>query len=134
MLISQMARHAQGLRMIYAACFCGAFCTHLHVALLHGLNWDYGGVAPVTRLYWTSLLFIDPLVALLLLAAPRTGLALSVAVIVTDVAHNSWFALSHPIRLELYLSQIAFLLFVVATVRFAWQRAPRRRGECRGTT
>lgn len=78
-----------------------------------------GGVPPLTRNYWSSLLFIDPL----LLVMPRAGLILCVAVIVTDVAHNSWFALHQPIRMELYLSQIVFLLFVVFAVRTAWRGA-----------
>jgi hypothetical protein len=53
---------------------------------------------------------------------PRaSNAALCVAVIVTDVVHNSWFALRHPIRMDLYLSQTVFLLFVAFTVRTAWQ-------------
>ncbi|PQV51955.1 hypothetical protein [Paraburkholderia sp. BL21I4N1] len=115
------------LRVIYALCLCGATWTHLQVALTHGLWWDYGGAAPLTRVYWTSLLFIDPLTALLLLVAPVAGLILCVAVIVTDVAHNSWFALHHPIRMDLYLSQIVFLLFVLSTVRSAWRGVVRAR-------
>ncbi|WP_434106892.1 hypothetical protein [Paraburkholderia caffeinilytica] len=101
------------------------------MALVHGLSWDYGGAAPLTRIYWTSLLFIDPLTALLLLVAPGVGLILCVAVIATDVGHNSWFALHHPIRLDLYLSQIVFLLFVAFTVRTAWRGATRRSAALR---
>ncbi|MFL9916772.1 hypothetical protein PQR75_15540 [Paraburkholderia fungorum] len=93
------------------------------MALIHGLWWDYGGAAPLTRIYWTSLLFIDPLTALLLLWRPKAGLILCVAVIVSDVVHNSWFALHHPIRVDLYLSQVVFLLFVACTVRTVWQGA-----------
>ena len=100
--------------------------THLQVALIHGLGWDYGGAAPLTQIYWTSLLFIDPLTVLLLLLSPRAGLILCVAVIFTDVVHNSWFALHYPIRLDLYVSQIAFLLFVAFTVRTAWRGAASR--------
>jgi xanthine/uracil permease len=65
--------------------------------------------------------------SLLLLIAPAAGLILCVAVIVTDVAHNSWFALHHPIRMDLYLSQIVFLLFVAFTVRTAGRGAVNRR-------
>jgi hypothetical protein len=127
MRLPDIRRRSFYLRVIYALCLAGATWTHLHVALLHGLDWDYGGAAPFTRIYWTSLLFIDPLTALLLLALPRAGLILCVAVIVTDVAHNSWFALHHPVRVDLYLSQIAFLLFVAFTVRTAWRGAASRR-------
>lgn len=125
--IQNIARRSFYLRLIYALCLCGATWTHLQVALAHGLGWDYGGVAQLTRIYWTSLTFIDPLAVLLLLVVPRVGLIVCVAVIVTDVAHNSWFALHNPIRLDLYLSQIAFLLFVACTVRTAWRGAAVRR-------
>jgi hypothetical protein len=127
MNIQNVVRRSFYLRVIYALCLCGATWTHLQVALAHGLAWDYGGVAPFTRIYWTSLLFIDPLAALLLVVMPRAGLIACVAVIVSDVAHNSWFALHHPVRLDLYLSQIAFLMFVAFTVRTAWRGAAVRR-------
>lgn len=126
MRISNLERYSLYLRLIYVLCLCGATWTHLHVALVHGLWWDYGGAAPLTQIYWTSLLFIDPLTVLLLLLSPAAGLILCVAVIVTDVVHNSWFALHHPIRMDLYLSQIAFLLFVATTVRIAWRGAASR--------
>ena len=126
MCISNPVRRSFYLRLIYALCLCGATWTHLQVALIHGLGWDYGGAAALTQIYWTSLLFIDPLTVLLLLLSPRAGLILCVAVIVTDVVHNSWFALHYPIRLDLYVSQIAFLLFVAFTVRTAWRGAAGR--------
>jgi hypothetical protein len=127
MRLPDICRRSLCLRVIYALCLAGATWTHLQVALLHGLDWDYGGAAPFTRIYWSSLLFIDPLTALLVLVVPRAGLILCVAVIATDVAHNSWFALHHPVRVDLYLSQIVFLLFVAFTVRTAWRGAASRR-------
>jgi hypothetical protein len=131
MRIPNLERRSFYLRLIYALCLCGATWTHLQVVLVHGLSWDYGGAAPLTRIYWTSLLFIDPLTALLLLLSPGAGLILCVAVIVTDVVHNSWFALHHPIRTDLYLSQIVFLLFVAFTVWTAWRGAVSRSAALR---
>ncbi|RKE34893.1 hypothetical protein B0G76_0925 [Paraburkholderia sp. BL23I1N1] len=131
MHIQGIERRSFYLRVIYALCLCGATWTHLQVALIHGLWWDYGGAAPLTRIYWTSLLFIDPLTALLLLLSPRAGLILCVAVIVTDVVHNSWFALHHPILVGLFVSQIVFLLFVAFTVRTAWRGAVSRSATLR---
>jgi hypothetical protein len=131
MRIPNLERRSFYLRLIYALCLCGATWTHLQVVLVHGLSWDYGGAAPLTRIYWTSLLVIDPLTALLLLLSPGAGLILCVAVIVTDVVHNSWFALHHPIRTDLYLSQIVFLLFVAFTVWTAWRGAVSRSAALR---
>lgn len=133
MSIHPPERRAFYLRVLYALCLAGATWTHLQVALAHGLWWDYGGAAPLTRIYWTALLFIDPLSAWLLLAKPDVELILCVAVIVTDVVHNTWFALHHPIQLGLYVSQIVFLLFVVSTVRTAWQGAAAARSALRVT-
>ncbi|MCX4146637.1 MULTISPECIES: hypothetical protein [Paraburkholderia] len=131
MRIQDIERRSFYLRLIYALCLCGATWAHLQAALVHGLWWDYGGAAPLTQIYWTSLLFINPLTVLLLLLSPRAGLILCVAVIVTDVVHNSWFALHHPIRMDLYVSQIAFLLFVAFTVRTAWRGAASRAAALR---
>jgi hypothetical protein len=118
-------KHSLCLRVVYALCLAGGTLTHLQVALAHGLWWDYGGAALVTRVYWTALLFLDPLAAVRLLMKPRLGLIACVSIIVTDVLHNTWFALHNPARMDLYLSQIAFLLFVALTVRAAWKGAPR---------
>lgn len=97
------------------------------MALVHGLDWNRDGVTGLTRIDWRSLLVIDPLTALLLYAIPRARLILCVAVIVTDSAHNSWFTLHHPVCMNLYLSQIGFLLFVAFSVRTAWREAASRR-------
>ena len=53
---------------------------------------------------------------------------MTVAIILTDVAHNLWFVAAHPLRGSFVedvtsepflLSQVAFLLFVSATARMA---------------
>jgi hypothetical protein len=55
---------------------------------------------------------------------------LTVAIIVSDVAHNVWFMAAHPVSGSFYqdltdsgavMSQIAFLLFVTATAPIAWR-------------
>ncbi len=96
--------------------------------LQHGLFWDYGGANSISAAYWTSLTLLDPLAATLLFIAPRLGIVATVVLIVTNVIHNlattAYFApagefltrASHPI----ILSQIGFMLFVVATARIAW--------------
>jgi len=118
------AKRSFWLRVVYALCLLGATWNHLRVALDHGLWWDYGGAAMVTRIYWTALLSLDPLAAVLLLAQPRMGLIACASIIVTDVIHNSWYARHHPVRMDFYLSQIVFLLFVAVTIRMAWKGIP----------
>lgn len=107
------------LRVSYAICLLGATCTHVAMLWKHGVLWDYGGVHLFTRIYWTSLTVLDPLAALLLFVHPRVGFILTALIIVSDVLHNTLVGVSpwNP----MYLSQVAFLLFVAATVYTAWR-------------
>lgn len=113
------------VRFVYAVCLLGASVTHASIAWIHGILWDYGGVAGVTRVFWTSLTFLDPLAVILLLVGSRVGLVLAFAIILADVVHNTWFGLRHGVSLSsagwMYYSQLGFLLFVVLTLRSAWR-------------
>jgi hypothetical protein len=114
------------LRLIYALSLLGGAWTHVRILAAHGLLWDYGGVPVFTRVFWTSLTFLDPLAAVLLFLRPRIGLVMTVGIIVMDVAHNAWF-LTHvgpPLRGYvnwMFISQVSFLLFVLITIRIAWR-------------
>lgn len=110
------------LRIIYAICLLGATCIHVAVLLQHGVLWDYCGAHLLTRIYWTSLTFLDPLAALLLFARPHVGVALTVAIITSDVLHNT--LVGGPSRNAMYVSQVAFLLFIACTVYAAWRGVP----------
>lgn len=70
--------------------------------------------------------FFDPLAALLLWLRPRWGL-LTLAIIVLDAVHNSFYVAAHGQWLEtFYLSQVVFLLVVVAFLPLAWSGLPAR--------
>lgn len=91
--------------------------------MTHGLFWDYDGAPVISRVYWTSLAVLDPAAALLLFARPRAGLVMTAAIILGDVVHNTWLMLRSPAPEWLnwmYLSQVLFLIFVLATIRHAW--------------
>jgi predicted branched-subunit amino acid permease len=68
-----------------------AYGTVVHVVQLLG-----AGLAPYPRLpgwlraYFIGLTVLDPLAAVLLARARRSGVVLSVAVLVTDAAANAW--------------------------------------------
>ena len=112
-------------RMILCAGLLVGTTTHVMVLLPHGLSWDYGGVPWFTQAYWTSLTFLDPLAALLLLVRPRLGLLLTAAIIATDVPHNLWFIHHYDIGFNRGVaSQCAFLIFVAATFRRIWRNSP----------
>jgi hypothetical protein len=84
--------------------------------------WDYGGAHLFTRVYWTSLTFLDPLAASLLFVRPHAGLVLTVAIITSDVLHNTLVGV--PSLNPMYISQIVFLFFVACTVYVAWRGSP----------
>jgi hypothetical protein len=119
---------ARALRICYALCLAGATVNHARIIIAHGLFWDYGGVSRLSAAYWTALTFLDPLAAVLLLVRPRAGLVVTLAIMVTDVAHNGGLTLAHGGGLAAWLgnpnllAQTVFLVFVVVTAPFAWRR------------
>ena len=84
------------LRTIYAVSLLAGATTHIWTIVTHGVVWDYGGVPLVSRFYWTSLTVLDPFAAALLFLKPRAGLVLTVAIIASDVLHNTWSMLRSP--------------------------------------
>jgi hypothetical protein len=125
----------RAIRTVYALCLLGATTIHVRAVLTRG--WLPSELPWPTAIYWSGLMFLDPLAALLLFLRPRAGVALTIAIIVSDVAHNLWFVAANPESASFYddvignpflLSQIAFLLFVVVTVPTAWQLRRSRDG------
>ena len=124
-----MTKASLTLRIIYTVCLAGATCTHVafHVQqgiLLGGL--EAYGYSAATRVFWSLLTLLDPTAAVLLLLRPRAGLVLAAAIIVADVAHNSWILLHFGRGPDAaYLAQVGFLVFLSASVRTAWRGRPR---------
>ena len=125
-----MTRASTIVRTVWAACLLVGGLNHARILLQHGLFWDYGGANPASAVYWTSLTILDPLVAALLFVRPRLGIASTVVLIVTNVAHNLAVTAYHTPAGELLarvasapflLSQIAFMLFVAVTAPSAWK-------------
>jgi hypothetical protein len=79
-----------------------------------------------TRIFWSSLTILDAIAVLLLFFRPRTGLILATVIVVCDVLHNSWILghLGFSAGPE-YWAQVAFLVFVLATIKIAWRGLPR---------
>lgn len=111
------------IRLIYALCLAGATVNHAWTTLQHGLSWDYGGLPLFVYIFWTALTFFDPLAITLLLTKPRAGVALTAAIIASDVVVNGWVGANYGIDAMAFSAQFAFLVFVVATVRIAWRRS-----------
>jgi hypothetical protein len=123
MEISQ-SRRSLILRSVYAMCLALATPAHVIFDVRYGLllgGLESLGYPAFVRMYWASLTFLDPLCVLLLFVRPRAGLILCVGIIVTDVLNNSWVRY-HGSEVDIsYILEVVFLIFVVATVKCAWQ-------------
>jgi hypothetical protein len=128
-----LARRSLIIRTIYAICLLLATCTHVIFDVQYGML--LGGLRPlgyplIARLFGASLTFLDPLAALLLFVRPRAGLVLCAGIIVTDVINNGWVGyMRSEVETDFllgYLAQVAFLIFVLATIRYAWEGLPKR--------
>ena len=125
-----MRRAGLIVRIVYALCLAVATANHVRAIAGHGLLPDH--IHWPSAAYWASLTLIDPLAVVLLFARPRAGIALTAAIIVTNVAHNLGYGAHYRPEASLLelatadpfiLSQIAFLVFVAATAPIAWRAA-----------
>jgi hypothetical protein len=136
-----MSKGSTILRCIYATCLSLATITHVLVDVRYGVL--LAGLEPLgypigVRFYWASLAFLDPAAAILLFVRPRAGLVLCAVIIATDVLNNSWVeyhrsefgplvldngqTVQHHSGVDISLVlEVAFLIFVFATVRYAWR-------------
>lgn len=104
-----------------------AIGTTMHVLTLVDRGWMVNPSAPVwMNGYWTALTFLDPLAAVLLLRSRRAGLVLALAIMLSDVAINSyalhlfaWPGLPAAVQL-----QTVFLGFLLGAAGFLWRKAP----------
>jgi hypothetical protein len=106
------------VRLIWTICFgIGAFN---HARDIWSFGWLPYISAPLpVNLYWTSLLPLDTLAALLIWLKPRAGAWLGLAIMISDVAINSWmvFGTGYGSMGYALALQTTFLLFVAVTFR-----------------
>lgn len=122
------------VRLAYAACLLGATFNHARTVAEHGLSWDYGGVPVASAVFWTSLTLLDPLAVVLLVGRPNAGVLATAVIIIADVVHNLWITaryagsqrfIATAFNDRFLVSQVVFLLFVMATISVAWRRDGR---------
>lgn len=107
---------------VYVACFAVGAFNHGRDFLSYGSR-PYNWAPALLEAFWSALLFLDlATIGLLLLGKLRVGLALAVAIMISDVAANSYgfFVLGIPgFKVALPL-QAAFLGFVLGSAPFLW--------------
>jgi hypothetical protein len=113
----------------YTVCLIGAGMNHAYDIWQGGWLPYRAAPAPI-NLDWTSLALFDPLAAVLLWWRMKAGLVLTAAIIISDVAVNSYgrYVLGYSgwysdVSIQL---QTLFLGFVLGSLPFAWSRTNER--------
>ena len=75
--------------------------THLLWVIRDGLLSEAYHAPFLSMLFWDSLIVLDPIAALLLIARPRIGIWFTAVIIVVDVLHNGTICL-----LSLFMSYV----------------------------
>ena len=102
--------------------------THLFWISQNGFMSDKYNAPVFSKFFWDSLTFIDPLASLLLIIKPKTGLYLTLIILIIDIIHNNIFYMKDlyfsEIRLNewinnywMILGQIIFGAFVILTFK-----------------
>jgi hypothetical protein len=112
-----MARSlAKPVRIVWALCLAIGACTHIAGLIKHG--WSCGGDIPLASvIFWNSLTILDPLAAALLFLKSRIGVLATIAIMVSDVAHNWWVVAAFGGIVWMVVADSAFLIFVLATAQ-----------------
>lgn len=102
--------------------------THWIWIINNGLLSENDNGPVLSRLFWDSLAFLDPIAALLLILKPRIGIWLTAIIIVADVLHNGTICihalLSEPVPIAGWIKdnwmlwcQLLFACFVIASFK-----------------
>ena len=123
--MSSLPRLSRPVFIVFSVCLAAPCAVHLADLWRHG--WLPYHFAPLAlNVYWTALTFVDALAAVLLLWQPRTGLALTLLIIASDVTLNlfaHFYLRLHLKPLTLSL-QVIFFVAVVASVSYARASGP----------
>lgn len=121
---------ARAVLAVYILAFGAAACFHALDLIRWGL-FPYRFAPWPMNVFWTSLTLLDPLaIALLVTGRRRTGLVLASAIMIADVAVNSFahFGLGYSDFTISLLLQTAFLGFVLGSLPFLWRQRTANAG------
>lgn len=114
-------RLGRAIQLVWIAGFLIGTVTHVLELVAGGVE-TYGDFPPTLRVFWVSLTLLDPLAALLLLLKRRAGIALGLAIILSDIAVN-WavFLTIGGHSLFGVVTQSVFAVFLLATAVPLWR-------------
>ncbi len=108
MIFKNLNRNTRGIIIAQAIGMLMGTSTHVIWAINNGFLSDEYNANLFSKLFWDSLTFLDPISVLLLIIRPKSGLYLTLVIIVVDVVHNNMFY-----REELYLNSIGLGEWIV---------------------
>jgi len=117
---------ANTVRAVWALCLLVG--TSFHIVDLVRSGGAYPGYPLGTVVFWNALTVLDPLAAALLFWRPRHGVLATLAIMLTDVAHNVWAVVTYDAWVWPVAMQTAFLAFVLFTAHLIWRVPPRQAG------
>ena len=102
--------------------------THIAWIFQNGFLSENYNASLFSKIFWDSLTFLDPLAALLLFIKPKSGVFLTLIIILVDVIHNNVvycdeLYINAPqmtewlVKYWMILGQIVFGLFVVVSLK-----------------
>ena len=102
--------------------------THIAWAIENGFFSKNYNASMVSMIFWDSLTFLDPIAAILLFLKPKSGIYLTLIIILVDIIHNNTiyfnelYLQSLPlgdwiIKYWMILGQLIFAVFVMITFR-----------------
>ncbi len=109
--------------LLFSLCFAGGGATHV-MDIARGGFLPYRDMPPAINMFWTSLALFDFLAVLLLWTRRRAGVALTVAIMLADVAVNSYAVYGLGIVFQSFAplqAQTWFLGFVLGAAGFVWE-------------
>jgi hypothetical protein len=114
-----------------SACFLAACLLHLR-DMWHRGWFPYNSAPLPLNCFWTALMFLDLLAAVLLLMRPRSGLVMSLAIMSSDVAVNVFARFDlhffrHARGTAVLLSQLLFFAAVSTAALYATRRGEGRK-------
>jgi hypothetical protein len=118
---AEPAPSARIFRVIWIVGYLIGTSTHIADLAFGGAD-TYAGFPGPLRLFWISLVLLDPLIVVLLILRQRAGVVLGVVVIVVDVAVNSTvYATLGGISVFGIVNQALFGVVVLVSAARLWE-------------
>jgi len=119
-----MTRLERAVLVLFSLCLIGGGTTHVNDIIRGGI-FPYHGVPFTINAFWTSLALLDSTAVFLLWKRRNLGILLTTAIMLADVAVNSYASYGLGIAFQSFAplqAQTLFLGFVIGSFAIVWTR------------